>query len=333
MNSRERVLTALALKEPDRVPFVDWIDDDAKRALLEIMGENELDDAAFARRLSMDALVFYSDLYLAPQFCEKIIDAKGRVHLTGEGLIKKDTDLNKMILPDLSKPDYLNEAKRYIDKYGQSDLAIFCGLRSGMMNTIFSMGLLNFSYALHENVKLVETILDRFVDWNCELVEKLQPIGFDAFVTYDDIAYKVGPMFSPQVLREIFLPRIKRLVKLFNVPWIYHSDGNINIVLEDLLTLGMNGMNPFEPPVMDIESVKENFGERICLWGNIDLVHTLPYGSTDEVEAEVRARIKKLAPGGGYILGTANSITAFCRPENIIAMAKAKNSYGMYPIN
>jgi uroporphyrinogen decarboxylase len=94
----------------------------------------------------------------------------------------------------------------------------------------------------------------------------------------------------------------------------------------------MNGINPFQPPVMDIEKYKDEYGDRICLWGNIDLVYTLSRGTVEEVEAEVKQRIKKLAPGGGYILASANSITEFCKPENVLAMATAKNKYGRYPI-
>jgi hypothetical protein len=333
MNSRDRILAALDLKEPDRVPFADWIDAEAKKKLMKFMGDETYSDAEFARRLSLDALQFVSNRYLAPQFCKKLIDENGREHLLGEGLIQSESDLDKMVLPDLMKNNYFDEAKKYVDTYGNQDLAIFCGLRPGMMNTIYSMGWMDFSMALYNNVKLVEAIFDRFIEWNCELVNKLQTIGFDFFVAYDDIAYKSGPMFSPQVLRELFLPRLKRLTDTFTIPWVYHSDGDLTKILDDLLTLGMNGINPFEPPVMDIEKFKEAYGDRICLWGNIDLIHTLPHGTIEEVDAEVRQRIKKLAPGGGYILGSANSITGFCKPENVMAMAEAKNTYGNYPIN
>ncbi|NNL75112.1 MAG: hypothetical protein HKO68_02110 [Desulfobacterales bacterium] len=333
MNSRERMMTTLALKEPDRVPFADWIDAPVKKKLMEAMGTKGLDEAEFAKSLNMDALCFSSERYLAPQFCKKAIGADGRELLTDEGFIQSDNDLPKMVLPDLKKYDYFDEVKQFIDTYGNQDLAIFCGLRPGMMNTIYSMGWMGFSIALAENTQLVETIFDRYIDWNCELVEKLQTVGLDFFVAYDDIAYNSGPMFSPQVLRELFLPRFNRLADIFTIPWVYHSDGDLTRIFDDLLTLGMQGINPFQPPLMDIENFKKEYGDRICLWGNIDLVYTLSQGSTTEVDAEVKQRIKKLAPGGGYILGSANSITEFCKPENVLAMVNANNKYGKYPIN
>jgi uroporphyrinogen decarboxylase len=333
MNSRERVMAALTLNEPDCVPFVDWIDAPAKKKLINAIGTQALDEADFAAQLNMDALCCSPEAYLAPAFCKKAIGADGRELLTDEGFIQTDNDLPRMVLPDLKKDDFFDKAKQFIDTYGNKDLALFCGLRPGMMNTIYSMGWMGFSIALAENVQLVETVFDRYIDWNCELVEKLQPVGFDFLVAYDDIAYNSGPMFSPQVLRELFLPRFKRLADTFTMPWVYHSDGDLTRIFDDLLTLGMDGMNPFQPPLMDIEKFKIEYGDRICIWGNIDLVYTLSRGSTAEVDAEVKQRIKKLAPGGGYILSSANSITEFCKPENVLAMVNARNKYGKYPIN
>jgi hypothetical protein len=202
-------MTALALKEPDWVPFVDWIDAPVKKKLMKAIGAQAFDEADFARRLNMDALCLSPEDYLAPAFCKKAIGADGRVHLTDQGLIQTDNDLPKMVLPDLQRDNYFDAAKQFIDTYGNKDLAIFCGLRPGMMNTIYSMGWMGFSIALAENLQLVETIFDRYIDWNCELVEKLQSVGFDFFVAYDDIAYNSGSMFSPQVLRELFLPRFR----------------------------------------------------------------------------------------------------------------------------
>ena len=68
-------------------------------------------------------------------------------------------------------------------------------------------------------------------------------------------------MFSPQVLHELFLPRLKRLTDTLSLSWVYHSDGDLTKIFDDLLTLGMNGINPFEPPVMEIEKFKEASGK------------------------------------------------------------------------
>ena len=118
MNSRERVMTALALKEPDWVPFVDWFDASIKKKLMNAIGAPAFDEADFARHVDMDALCCSPEVYLAPVFCKKAIGADGRELLTDKGLIQTDNDLSKMVLPDLKKDDYF-EFKVRLTKNGK----------------------------------------------------------------------------------------------------------------------------------------------------------------------------------------------------------------------
>ena len=78
----------------------------------------------------------------------------------------------------------------------------------------------------------------------------------------------------------------------------------------------------------DIEQVKKEYGSRVCLIGNIDLSYTLVNGTIEEVKNEVRSRIEKIGYNGGYILSSANSITSYCKTENILAMRDALLEYG-----
>jgi hypothetical protein len=97
--------------------------------------------------------------------------------------------------------------------------------------------------------------LDRYIDWNIRVAEGLTDAGIDFLVCYDDIAFNSGPIFLPKVFQEIFLPRMKRFASTLNIPWVYHSDGDVGIIFEDLLSMGMNAFNPFQPDVMDIFNV------------------------------------------------------------------------------
>ena len=338
MNSRERVMAALHLKEPDRVPFMDFVDTVVKQ---KIMGTAEIDEAELAKKIGMDAIYFVD--YATPLFCAgqspetpdpKAFGLTGETEFIGEGLIRTEKDLDKIVLPDPHDERFYDPARQFMEKYHDKDLAIYAGLRPfGMFNTIYSMPMMDFAVALHENIWLINTMMDIFIEWNLVVLEKLQGLGLDFIATYNDMAYKEGPLVSPQVFREVFLPKMKKVADAIKLPWAFHSDGNLNIVMEDLLTLGMNCMNPFEPPVMDLKVAKEKWGDRICLWGNIDLVQTLPYGTVEDVEAEVKQRIREAAPGGGYICATANSITGWCKIENIFAMTAAVKKYGTYPID
>ena len=337
MTSRERVMAALELKEPDQVPFMDFVDTVVKQ---KIMGTGKIDEVEFARKIGMDAIYFVD--YATPLFCKshygnedgaRAYGLTGETEFIGEGLIRSERDLDKIVLPDLHDDQYYEPAKRFMEKYHDANLAIYAGLRPfGMFNTIYSMPMMDFADALYENVQLIDTMMDIFIEWNLAVLEKLQALGLDFIVAYNDMAYKEGPLVSPQVFRDVFLPKMKIVADAIKLPWAFHSDGNLTMVMEDLLTLGMNAVNPFEPPCMDLKVAKETWGDRICLWGNIDLVQTLPYGTVEEVEAEVKQRIQDAGPGGGYICATANSVTGWCKIENIFAMTAAVRKYGTYPI-
>lgn len=337
MNSRERVMAALLLTEPDRVPFMDFVDTVVKH---KIMGTADIDEAEFARKIGMDAICITD--YSTPLFCKdhygdadgtKAYGMTGETEFIGEGLIRTEKDLAKIVLPDPHDERFYDPAKRFMEKYHDSGLALYAGLRPfGMFNTFYSMPMMDFAVAVSENIELINTMMEIFIEWNLVVLEKLQRLGLDFIATYNDMAYKEGPLVSPQMFREVFLPKMKIVADAINLPWAFHSDGNLTIVMEDLLSLGMNCVNPFEPPAMDLKVAKEKWGNRICLWGNIDLVQTLPYGTVEDVEAEVKQRIQEAAPGGGYICATANSITDWCKVENIFAMTAAVKKYGTYPL-
>jgi uroporphyrinogen decarboxylase len=95
----------------------------------------------------------------------------------------------------------------------------------------------------------------------------------------------------------------------------------------------MNGLHPIQPAAMDIKQIKAKYGNRVCILGNIDLDYTLTLGTPDEVDKEVRERIAVAGPGGGYIVTSANSLTDYCKTENVWAMARAIKKYGKYPLD
>ena len=156
-------------------------------------------------------------------------------------------------------------------------------------------------------------------------------IGFDLVWTADDIAFKNGLLLSPKMFRERILPHVRKVAESINIPWILHSDGNLTAVLDDLVDLGISGLHPIEPAVMDIRALKQRYGKRLCLIGNVD-VHTLSAGTPAQVEAEVAGLLRDVAPGGGYMLSSGNSLASYCRLENIRAMVATMERFGRYPI-
>src|SRR4030067_3733893 len=108
-------------------------------------------------------------------------------------------------------------------------------------NTYLSMGMKHFSLMLYDNPKFVLQVMDLFVEWACKAVSKINNLGFDFMIVPEDLAWKQGPMFSPKTIRKLFLPRMRKVAEKIKIPWIYHSDGNLPPILDDLLTTCVDG--------------------------------------------------------------------------------------------
>ena len=151
----------------------------------------------------------------------------------------------------------------------------------------------------------------------------------------DDIAYGQGLMFSPHIMRQHLFPwyrRIGEVAARYDMPFLFHSDGDLRPIIDDLIACGFNALQPVEPKGMDIAELKRDYGDRLCLVGNIDLGSTLTLGTPDDVRAEVRERIRVVAPGGGYCVGSSNTVTNYVPLMNFMAMLEATFEYGRYPI-
>ena len=101
--------------------------------------------------------------------------------------------------------------------------------------------------------------------------------------------------------------------------------------MEDLIELGVDALQPIDPSCMDIAKVKEMYGDRLCLVGNVSN-ELLQKGTTAEVDATVKDLIQRIAPGGGYCVGSGNSVVEWSKFENYMAMREAVFKYGKYPV-
>lgn len=338
MNSRERVLTALRGEEPDRVPYCElgidralaqrlmgWGEPESQAANLEADNYTVDEAKAIAETLGTDNICY---VLRAPVYAHKQPGADGRLFYT-EGMIKTEADLSLLQLPDPYDEALYAGAKTFVEQKG--DYAAWLVTRIGIFPTLLSMGMEDFSLALYDNRPFVEAILDRYCDWIMVVAEQVCQMGFDVFVSTDDLAFKTGPFFSPAVFRDLVLPRYQRVAEKITLPWIIHSDGNIMPFLADLLSLGITGLHPLEKGAMDIRAVKHAYGDRLCLLGNVDL-NLLGLGKPEQVEQEVRELIREVGPGGGYIVTCGNSLAGYLRPENVRALGAAVQKYGRYPL-
>lgn len=175
----------------------------------------------------------------------------------------------------------------------------------------FAMGFETLALSLYDEPKLVAKVFDKVGEILTEITDIAAEACEDALGALwlsDDIAYTEGTFFSPAVYRKYLFPWYKRfgeICRKYDVPFLFHSDGKLWGVLDDLIECGVNAIHPIEPKAMDIR----------------------------EVEEEVKRLIKEIAPGGGYCLGSSNSIPEYVPLENYKAMLESGLKYGRYPIS
>jgi len=345
MISRKRVLTALNLAVPDKVPYIEiGVDEDIGKKMLdrELPVYNEdFDHPGFGETIGFNGWNYFNPAELcevlqldgwgytiaAPLYSnEEIANLKEgeRKYQTG-GKIKNIDDLKKMKLANLKDNQIFEKINNYINKY-KGDYSVYAVTNMGTDPMLLSLGWETFSYSLIDNIKMIEELLDIYNEWIIELVKRLCELDLDFIWFGDDIAYKNGLMFSPDFYREICIPRLKKVADTCTKPFIYHSDGNYLEVVEDLLSLGINGLHPFEPVAIDIFDFKEKYGNRVCIVGNID-IDTLSRGSETEVYNEVANKLKVLSGGGGYIMSSSNTLTCYSKIKNVKAMIKSFNKF------
>lgn len=321
MNSKQRVLAAMQLQEPDRVPYVELGIDG--RVTSKILGDKPLTASNIVKELKLDA--YGANVY--PQLAAEYGSAgDGDVHYVG-GKLTGSQDLHLAVPGDAWKdPANFDHVKRLVEEIGQTH-AVFAATNIGLDPMLLGLGVENFAYVLMDEPDFIEKLLDIYCEWSIRVCERFQECGVDLIWFTDDIAFNSSTMFSPEFFHEVCVPKMRQVLDTVKLPTIYHSDGNILPVIEDLIGLGFNALHPMDPSGLDINEVKMEYGDRVCLVGNIDLRHTLVKGTLEEVRAEVWDRIEKIGKGGGYMISSANSVPSYCNPDNILEIGRAIDAY------
>jgi uroporphyrinogen decarboxylase len=344
----ERVEMALAHREPDRVPFDFWAVPEMWEKLRAALGA---DDEDVLRLLGIDCRMVTAR-YTGTRARElpdgTYIDAWGthRRNVTNEfstygeyaghplAGVERVADVLDWDWADPDEWDMsgvreqcerLNAGTRYHLRYEVG----------GIFEWSWALrGFEQFLLDLAENPDVACAIMDRFTDIYIEnTVRVIDAAGglLDMVYTYDDVGIQRGLLMSPRMWRKYILPRHQRLnaairAARYPVKIMYHSCGAVFPLIGPFADeMGIDVLNPLQPRAagMDMAHIKADFSDRLSFHGAIDIQHTLPHGTPEEVQAEVRERCATLGRGGGYICASAHYIQADTPLENIIALYTA----------
>lgn len=255
------------------------------------------------------------------------------------GMIENRADFERYEWPEIGQDiaKGVAETARYLP----DGMKIIVSLPGGILeNVMWLMGYIPFSYALHEDEQLVGDMFEKIGTDFSRILEKtladsdIKQIG--AVVMGDDMGYNHSTMISPEHLRKYVFPWQKKLVQIahrYELPMILHSCGNLEEVMDDLIDdVGFDAKQSFEDKIMPVAEVKRKYGHRIAILGGVDM-HVLAASNEEEVRRYTADIISHCAPGGGYALGTGNTVANYIPLENFLAMLDVGRKMGQYPIN
>ena len=333
----DRIVRALNRQEPDRVPHFEWYID--KKVMSAISGG--IDYEKFCYEMDIDAICVDLNFDKKMIADDLIQDEWGMIKKdTGEshtypvdGPIRTLKDAEKYIPPDPLKPGRYDSVEKALEEHsGKKALVLH-------LNDVFSipsrlMPFETFLIKVFEEPETVKTLVKMSVDINLKMAEEAAKRGIKIVYTGDDFAYNSGPIISPIKFRDIFYPELKRVVtgfKELGLLVIKHTDGNIMPILDMIIDSGFDCLDPIDPIAgMDLQQMKVEYGDRICLKGNVDCSTTLSFKTEKETIEETRECLNIAMPGGGYILSSSNSIHSAVKPENYLAMLDALKKFGRY---
>lgn len=185
------------------------------------------------------------------------------------------------------------------------------------------------------NPKLAAALLDRLTASGIESATRLSQAGVDILLTGDDVAAQRGMLMSPGLWRKWLRPRMAEIIaaaKKVNPDLLvfYHSDGNLEPVIRDLIEIGIDILNPVQPECMDPAALKREYGNHLAFWGTIGIQTTMPFGTPEEVRATVKERIDTVGQTGGLLLAPTHVIEPDVPWRNVMAFFEAVEEYGWY---
>ncbi len=328
MTPRERILAALRHQETDYVPYLIPIDPEVVERLNRHYGSEE-----WRRRIHgffQGAGVAWGrdeqpDGTWVDRFGVVWQDAPGPGAWHSVSVPLTEPTLAGYEFPELLPDDELEAMRRAFsgahDRYRLVNLGMLFFERAwalrGMENILMD-------FRLHP--RFAHELFERLMQLHLDLLDRLADLPIDAIRFGDDFGAQRGLIMGTPTWREFLKPRLARMYGRahelgFDV-WI-HSCGDNSPVIEDLIEIGVDVFNPFQPEAQDVYAMKRDFGERITFEGGIGTQKLLPLGTPESIRAEIARLCREIGAGGGFILSPTKPIMPDVPTENAVACVEA----------
>jgi len=349
----ERIRKTVRHEEPDRVPLAEiLVDFDMQSRFLgrPVVYEDLPAQVEFWTKAGYD----YIPLVVGMMRPGKVTQDSSISHILRDTLQKEGVDVSDEKTWNLEYTPFILDQRRFDlfpwEAAAQIDISQFHDVKallpegmkviaiSGKIYTLswMLMGFENFAESLLADPEFATSVIRNVADIQLRALDEVLRLPHVAAVwSVDDIAHTQGPMISPELLREHFFPWYRKIASRCHETgrlFFMHSDGNLTTLIDDFIAFGLDGLHPIDPTAMDILEVKRRWGNRLCLFGNVD-TELLRTGTPDQVRARARELLRTIGPGGGYGLSSGNSVPSWASLENYNAMRETVLEHGSYPLH
>lgn len=349
MTSKERVLTAVARQQPDRMPLDFGANNFVLKRLHDELGtttHKELLEHLHVDIVDLRGVV--DPYYCGPQPKERLLPGGVKENYWGWRTQIVETAMGpEEVFVDfsLANAESVDELRAHrwpeVDWFDfsdfdarlspWSDFAVMASGASIWQHPTFLRGIENLLTDLIAEPEMAEYMLDRFTDFYVAYFDRMLTAArgrVDILRIADDLGTQIGQLISPEMLAQYFLPRLRRIIDMAHshgTKVMFHSCGSIVPFIDPLIEIGVDILDPLQVAAtnMDPQMLKDRFGDRLCLHGSIDTQHLLPNGSPEEVAATVRQMRAILGRNGGFILAPSHVFQVDVPTANILALYRA----------
>ncbi len=209
-----------------------------------------------------------------------------------------------------------------------------------MEMTIFEIawylrGMEDLMAGFYEEPEFNAVLLDKLTDLRVKMARRYAEAHTDVLMLGDDVSTQIAMMMSPQLWRQELKPRLKRVIDAArevkpDILIFYHGDGNLSTIVEDLIEIGVDVLNPVQPECVDPFELKRLYGDRLSFWGCVGTQTTMPFGTREDIFEVCKKLIQVVGKGGGLVLAPTHTLEPEVPFENIEAFLDAVKQFGKY---
>ena len=252
---------------------------------------------------------------------------------SNEILEKPIENLEEMKTYQFPKPSAFGyeNIKRWVT---DGTFAVCAQLDNGFFKVNQLTGFEEYMYYACMNKNELHGLMEKFLAFEIEMADNLIDIGVDVIWLGNDFCYNSGPFMSPDMMQEFDFDYMKKLVGHVHgrgLPVVLHCCGNIKSTIRQMIDTGVNAIHSIQPSAgNDIYAYKKEYGQDVCLIGNVDINELMPHGSPCDVDDKVREMTEKLFyDRKGWVLSTTNLLSVDTPVKNAITMHLAAEKYGI----